>query len=310
MMTAYQRKRVFVTGNSGFKGKWLVRALKELGAEVFGYSLPFDDVRDATNLRGAIRFARPNVVLHLAAQALVPISFKEPLATIETNVMGTANLLEALRLAARPCAVVVVTSDKCYLPCRHIDHVETDHLGGHDPYAASKAAAELVVTAYRDGFFAPNHDIRVATARAGNVIGGGDWAEDRLFPNAIRALQKGQPIKVWNPAAVRPWQYVEDVIRGYLMLGERLMSEQGPDYAQAWNFGPDTAHSVKEVVDLVIKEWGEGAWVHESTTLRETFELRVDSTKARECLGWRPFWSFEAAVKATVEWYKQRGKEK
>jgi CDP-glucose 4,6-dehydratase len=304
MMNAYANRRVLVTGHAGFKGTWLMAKLHELGAEAHGFSLPDDDVRNFDGLHRAVRFLRPHFVFHLAAQALVPVSFKEPLRTIETNVLGTANLLEALRREGRPCAVVVVTSDKCYLPCRHRDHVESDHLGGHDPYAASKASAEFVVTAYRDGFFAPKHGIAVATARAGNVIGGADWAQDRLIPNAIRALVRREPVKVWNPDATRPWQYVTDVIDGYLRLGAALASANHAHFCEAWNFGPDESHTVREVVEQVIAAWGSGNWVHEPTALRETFELRVDSTKARTLLKWAPQIPFGEAIRRTVDWYK------
>jgi CDP-glucose 4,6-dehydratase len=308
---SYHDTNVLLTGHTGFKGRWLKEKLEKYGAIVHGYSLPLDDVRNKLEIQKAVRFCRPHFVFHLAAQALVPQSFEEPLYTIETNVMGTANLLEALRLEGRPCAVVVVTSDKCYLPARdYHDHVEDDYLGGHDPYAASKASAEHVVEAYRTGFFKPDHKIAVATARAGNVIGGGDWAVGRLIPNAIRALVNNRPIKVWDATATRPWQYVEDVIEGYMLLGQGLASENRPSYCRPWNFGPDKSHTVKEVVDLVIDAWGTdsrglcGMWVAESTKLRETHELRIDSTQARQVLDWRPRTSFEAAVRATVAWYK------
>lgn len=311
-MNIYRNKRVFVTGHTGFKGQWLVRALKKYGALVEGYSLP-DDVTCFERLHGSIRRFAPDIVFHLAAQALVPVSFVEPLRTIDTNVMGTANLLEALRLENRPCAVVVVTSDKCYLPKDREwtvgdAHVETDHLGGHDPYASSKAGAEFVVEAYRTGFFAPDHRIAVATARAGNVIGGGDWAFGRLIPNAVRALRAGKPIPVWNRHASRPWQYIEDVIEGYLLLGEALAQSNRARVAAhcaAWNFGPDESHTVREVVERVIKEWGTGTWEQQDIELRETFTLRVNSMKARTQLGWQPHWGFETAIHETIKWYKE-----
>jgi CDP-glucose 4,6-dehydratase len=281
-----------------------VAALKSRGAIVSGYSLPRYDVRDREQLSTMLATFRPHVVFHLAAQAMVPIGFEQPYQTIETNVMGVTNLLDGLYCLGRPCAVVVVTSDKVYLPRGDHAHVETDHLGGHDPYASSKAAAELIVGAYRTGFFAPDHEIAVATARAGNVIGGGDWGHGRLIPNAVRALKLGRPIPVWNAAATRPWQYVSDVIDGYLRLGDALMSPFRADYCEAWNFGPSEEHTVKEVVEAVIEAWGSGSWEAQATKLRETTALHIDSGKARRRLGWEPQWSFPEAIKDTIRWYK------
>jgi CDP-glucose 4,6-dehydratase len=296
----YRGKRVLVTGHTGFKGKWLCNALRGLGAEVFGYSLP-DDVRDAVTLRYVVGVKRPDFVFHLAAQAFVPVGFRDPVATFETNVLGTVNLLEALLrvAAARPCAVVVVTSDKCYLPDKY-QHVETDPLGGRCPYSASKAAAEQAVEAYRSAFFAPDHRIAVATARAGNVIGAGDKGEGRLVPNALRALKAGKPIPVYNPEAVRPWQYVADVIDGYLRLGAALAGGDRRAFCEPWNFSPRQHHTVREVVEEIIRAWGVGTWELQSTELRETQELRVSSWKARERLDWRPQWSFAGMIEETV----------
>jgi CDP-glucose 4,6-dehydratase len=307
-LEAYRGKRVFITGHTGFVGRHLACALADLGAIVEGFSLP-DDVRRAGYVQESISRFDPAFVFHLAAQALVPESFERPRYTFETNALGTVNVLEALHAAGRPCSVVVVTTDKVYLPAGGM-FTEIDHLGGHDPYACSKAAAELAVTAYRDGFFAPDHEIAVATARAGNIIGPGDWAEGRLIPNAVRALCQGRPIQAWNPDAVRPWQHVDDVVRGYLLLGAALASSDRALFCEPWNFGPDDHHTVREVIELVISAWGRGEWVDRraTTTLRETAELRIDSSKARAHLGWSPTWSFEAAVRSTVAWYREEMK--
>lgn len=304
---AYTNKRVLVTGDSGFKGQHLARTLAGSGAHVFRYSLP-RDVRDAEAVFQAVMEAQPDYVFHLAAQSFVPRAFEVPRWTFETNTLGTVNVLDAVRRRNAPCAVVVVTSDKVYSETREA-HVEDSPLGGHDPYSSSKAAAEAVVIAYRDGFFAPRHDIAVATARAGNVIGPGDFGHGRLIPNAIRALRAGKPIPIWNPEATRPWQYVDDVLDGYLLLGAHLHATRG-DACSAWNFGPLHSHTVREVAEIIISEWGSGTWEYQQVPLREANTLAVDSTKAREVLGWQPRWEFEAGVRATVRWYKTLGMER
>lgn len=302
---SYAGKRVFVTGDRGFVGRHLVHALRERGADVTGYDIVDGyDVLDQSGLVRRLLRAAPDVVFHLAAQAFVPVGYEAPKDTFAVNAQGTVNLLEALRDLVRPCAVVVVTSDKVYEPSRRV-HDEESALGGHCPYSASKAAAEMVVTAYREGFFAPGHEIAVATARAGNIIGGGDAGRGRLVPNAIRALKAGQPIPVFNPRATRPWQYVEDVVQGYLRLGEALMGDGRADYAVAWNFGPDEERSVVEVVEALIAEWGYGSWEVKPTTLREVEALHISSARARALLGWHPCWSFEAAIRETAAWYRK-----
>jgi CDP-glucose 4,6-dehydratase len=334
---AYAGKRVLVTGHTGFKGGWLTLWLRELGAEVTGYALAPDpmpslflaagveracrhvvaDVRDLGRLRGVVREARPEFVFHLAAQPLVRLSYEQPLDTIQTNVLGTANVLEALRLEGRPCAVVIVTSDKCYENReRHAGYREDEAMGGHDVYSMSKGAAELVVSSYRRSFFAParlaEHGVAVASARAGNVVGGGDWAKDRIVPDCIGALAEGRPIAVRNPAAVRPWQHVLEPLGGYLLLGARLAASSSPAergaFCEAWNFGPELedARTVREVVEALIAAWGKGSWEdrHDPRAPHEAGLLRLEIEKARTRLGWSPRWRFEETFRRTVEWYR------
>lgn len=306
----YDGARVLLTGHTGFKGQWLMRALSARSAKVYGFSLPYD-IRGKYSLRTQVANVRPHFIFHLAAQAFVPRGYKDPLGTFEVNTLGTVNLLEAIRAEViGPCAVVIVTTDKVY-PAGDRAHREDDPLSGYDasdvskhcPYAASKAAAEMAVAAYRASYFAPaGHRIAVATARAGNVLGGGDWGEGRLMPNAIRALREGKPIPVWNPQATRPWQYVTDVIDGYLKLGAALFEHQG-DFAEAWNFGPDHSRTVQEVAEAIVRAWGSGTWAEQETTLREVTSLHIDSTKARTRLGWSPQVSFEKMIRQTVRWY-------
>jgi CDP-glucose 4,6-dehydratase len=338
LRSGYRGRRVLVTGHTGFKGSWLTFWLAQLGAEVTGFSLPPDtdpalcteirtsemcrdrvgDVRDRDALESALREAQPEIVFHLAAQSLVRKSYLRPLATLEVNVLGTANLLEAVRKRARPCAVIVVTSDKCYenrgaeSPRR-----EDDPVGGHDIYSTSKAAAELVVAGFRRSFFPPdglgNHGVAVATVRAGNVIGGGDWAPDRIVPDAVRALQSGLPVPVRNPDAVRPWQHVLEPLSGYLQLGLRLAD--GPDtarmpFCEAWNFGPapQDHRSVRELLEVFLGFWGEGSWTPQPETRapHEAARLTLSIEKARVGLGWVPRWGFEEAVARAAHWYRAR----
>jgi CDP-glucose 4,6-dehydratase len=315
---------VLVTGHTGFKGGWLCLWLRELGASVTGFSLapPTEpslyaaarvgnaidelrgDVTDPASVRAAVEEARPEVVVHLAAQPIVRRSFEDPPGTFATNVMGTAHVLDALRTAPDARVAVVVTSDKCYepradgAPCR-----EGDPLGGADPYSASKACAELVAAAHQRSF--PGAPV-VATARAGNVIGGGDWADDRLVPDAMRAALAGGDLVVRNPDAVRPWQHVLCPLSGYLALAERLWDD--PAAAGAWNFGPDPGDElpVHAIAERVCALWGEGlAWRAEPRDgPPETAVLRVDSTKARDGLGWAPAWGLDDALAATVDWFR------
>ncbi len=330
----YSGKRVLVTGHTGFKGAWLCEWLLGLGADVHGLALPalehslffalelerrmkhaIQDIRNAHELEHAIRDLRPDFIFHLAAQALVRVSYREPVPTFATNALGTAHLLEAVRAASLPCAVVVITTDKCYendgSPC---SFKESDPLGGHDPYSASKAAAEIVVAAYRDSFFSHGTDVALASARAGNVVGGGDWAEDRLVPDCIRALSEGKPIPVRNPNFTRPWQHVLEPLGGYLLLGAKLeqarqtkSAEEIARYAQAFNFGPepDANRCVRDLVNEVLHYWP-GTWqqIHQEKHLKEAPLLSLAIDKARETLGWHPRWDFAETIHQTVSWYR------
>jgi CDP-glucose 4,6-dehydratase len=314
-------RRVLVTGHNGFKGSWLALWLAELGAEVTGYSAPLrggpslfelarvgeatetieGDIRDAAAVRAAVERAQPEVILHLAAQPIVRLSYAEPAATYEINVMGTVNVLDAARATDSVGSIVVVTSDKCYLN-NELDQPfkEEDPLGGHDPYSSSKAAQELVASAYRDSFGMP-----IATARAGNVIAGGDWGQDRLVPDAMRAALDGKPVEVRNPAATRPWQHVLNPLAGYLALAERLLDGTG---AEAWNFGPpeDDVRTVGSVIARLSELWPGGIEVTGTNELdapAEAATLRLDSTKARERLGWDPAWGLDDGLRAIVDWY-------
>jgi CDP-glucose 4,6-dehydratase len=321
-------KRVLLTGHTGFKGAWLALWLDCLGAKVVGIGLPpattpslaglasidqlveshIIDIRDADRLTDQIRSASPDVVLHLAAQALVRTSYREPLLTFGTNVQGTANVLEAVRAAGTARVVVAITTDKVY---RNIEQVypyrETDPLGGHDPYSASKAAAEIVIASYRGCYFA-GEGIAVASARAGNVIGGGDWSEDRLIPDAIRAWAAGQPLTIRRPKAFRPWQHVLEPLAGYLKLAERLWAK--PDLAGAYNFGPPTqeAASVRDVVQLARQAYGRGevSSGEGDGGPHETGWLALETAKALHVLGIAPRWSLPIAVRRTMNWYRRQ----
>jgi CDP-glucose 4,6-dehydratase len=332
---AYAGKRVLVTGHTGFKGSWLCEWLLQLGAEVHGLALEPDtdpslfrqlglaarlnhmvaDIRDPQAVVTAFGAARPHIVFHLAAQPLVRRSYQQPQETFATNVMGTANVLESVRECDHPCAAVIVTSDKCYENLETgRDYREGDPLGGHDCYSASKAAAEIVTSAYRRSFFSDYADKRIASARAGNVIGGGDWAEDRIVPDCIRHLQRGEAIPVRNPHATRPWQHVLEPLSGYLQLGMRLLDgtlagEGAPRDASfaAFNFGPGPGsdRSVQELVEEVLKSW-EGTWKNKSnpSAPHEAHRLSLDTSKAAKVLGWTPRWDFPRTVRETVDWYR------
>jgi CDP-glucose 4,6-dehydratase len=295
-------RAVLVTGHSGFKGGWLTLWLESMGARMTGYSLPERDVRDAASLHEAFGAARPEVVLHLAAQPLVRRSYRDPAETYATNVTGTLNVLEAARACDSVRAVVNVTTDKVYENTGRVTgYSEDDPLGGADPYSSSKACSEIVSAAYRRSF-----GLNVATARAGNVIGGGDWAEDRLVPDTIRAALAGGTVTVRNPASVRPWQHVLEPLSGYLMLAERLHGS--PDHATGWNFGPADADSrpAGEVVERLAALWPGGIPVTAGSDPHAPHEaelLKLDSARARERLGWAPAWGLDEALRAVVEWH-------
>jgi CDP-glucose 4,6-dehydratase len=329
----YRGRSVLVTGHTGFKGSWLTCWLQALGARVTGYALApatdpslFDllttrpafadhrgDIRDAARLQQIVDHVRPETIFHLAAQPIVRRSYETPLETLEVNAMGTATLLEAVRRAGRPCVVVIVTSDKCYENAEWVwGYREDDRLGGHDPYSVSKAAAELIVASWRRSFFTParatEHGIRVASVRAGNVVGGGDWSPDRLVPDCIRALQAGDVIRVRHPHARRPWQHVLEPLSGYLWLGARMAAEDDARLLDAWNFGPVArdSRSVAELVDTIVDAWGSGRWqeVGQSGELHEAEQLSLACDKALQHLSWWPTWTFEQALAKTVRWYR------
>jgi CDP-glucose 4,6-dehydratase len=321
-------KRVLLTGHTGFKGAWLAFWLDRLGAKVVGIGLPpptmpslaqlagierlvdsrILDIRDADELMRQVRSASPEIVFHLAAQALVRTSYSEPLLTFGTNVQGTANLLEAVRATDAARVVVAITTDKVY---RNIEQFypyrETDALGGHDPYSASKAAAEMVIASYRDAYLA-GQGVAVASARAGNVIGGGDWSQDRLIPDAVRAWSTGQPLPVRRPQAFRPWQHVLEPLAGYLVLAERLWAK--PELAGAYNFGPPTqeAASVRDVVLLASQSYGSGeiVWGDGQEGPHEAGWLGLETAKALHLLGVMPRWSLQTSVRRTMAWYRDQ----
>ncbi|MBI5845622.1 MAG: CDP-glucose 4,6-dehydratase [Deltaproteobacteria bacterium] len=324
----WKGRRVLVTGHTGFKGSWLVLWLSDMGADVTGYALAPPtapslyetaeagvgvesveaDIRDLDALARAFADARPEVVFHLAAQSLVRPSYDDPLETFTVNVMGTANLLDAARAAGGVSALVSVTSDKCYENREWLwPYRENEPLGGHDPYSASKACAEIVTASFRRSFFGDPTAPSVATARAGNVIGGGDWAKDRLMTDLLTAFSTGKCSEIRNPSAIRPWQHVLEPLSGYLMLAEKL-AEKGRDYAEAWNFGPEAseAATVGAVADMAAALWGDGAsWSHDQGFhAHEAHLLKLDATKARIRLGWKPRMDLKEALSLTVKWHK------
>jgi CDP-glucose 4,6-dehydratase len=331
-------KSVLVTGHTGFKGSWLTIWLHRLGARVTGYALPPPttpsnyvvsrvqelvrshheaDIRDAERLGAAVKASDPDVIFHLAAQPLVRESYARPRETFEVNAIGTASLLDAVRARGKPCVVVIVTSDKCYENHEHaLEYRETDSLGGHDPYSASKAAAEIVAAAYRRSFFPVDrlarHGVKIATVRAGNVIGGGDWAIDRLVPDAVRSLTSRRAIPLRNPDSVRPWQHVLDPLGGYLLLASRMLLHDAAGLCGAWNFGPlpGDAIPVSRLAEWFIEEWGDGSWVdaRDGEQPHEAGVLRLSIEKSMAELGWTPRWGLREAVRRAARWYSRQAR--
>jgi CDP-glucose 4,6-dehydratase len=322
--------RVLLTGHTGFKGSWLAVWLLDLKAALSGFSLVPDtnpslfdlselgrrmnstigDIRDKTSVQRIFAEVQPEVVFHLAAQSLVRRSYREPLETLATNIMGTAHVLEAARTTQSVRALVLVTSDKCYENDESLrGYREGDRVGGRDPYSASKSCAEIVAGAYSCSFFNMGFPA-LATARAGNVVGGGDWAADRLVPDMVQSLRLGNTPIVRNPRSIRPWQHVLEPLAGYLMLGERLY-RQGQKWSGPWNFGPrgEDTRTVKEVADLVVNNWGSGYWREAALAgdnqPHEASYLRLNCEKANTLLGWEPQWRLEEAIRLTVEWYRK-----
>jgi CDP-glucose 4,6-dehydratase len=325
-LSAYKGKRILVTGHTGFKGSWLTLWLKMLEADVLGYSLEpptvpnlfslsgladqiihvIGDVRDTGKLNSVVGEFKPEIVFHLAAQPLVRFSYKEPKLTYETNIMGTINLYEALRQVDSVKAIVTITSDKCYENKEwYHGYRECDPMGGYDPYSSSKGCVELITAAYRNSFF-NGAGVGLASVRAGNVIGGGDWAEDRLIPDCVRSLAKGKPIEIRNPKAIRPWQHVLEPLSGYLWLGA-LMLQDRSKYNEGWNLGPedDDILNVEEVVQQVIKNWGSGRYVVDSSGQpHEAAILKLDIGKARFKIKWEPVYDVFRAIQETIYWYR------
>lgn len=326
----WRGKRVLVTGHTGFKGAWLTLWLLNRGAVVTGIGLApetipalFDqlnlaheidhrliDIRDANALRTAVVACQPDIVFHLAAQALVRRGYREPAETWATNVMGTVHVLEALRAVSRPCAAVLITTDKVYENREwEFGYRETDQLGGYDPYSASKAACEIAIASWRRSFLGTEQTVRIASARAGNVIGGGDWAADRIVPDLMRSLAADKPLSLRNPAATRPWQHVLEPLAGYMLLAERLYERAACSaFEDAFNFGPEAEaeRSVRDLVTAALAHWPGGTWIDGSDpdAPHEAGRLALDIDRARGRLGWRPRWNFERTVAETVSWYR------
>jgi CDP-glucose 4,6-dehydratase len=330
-----KNKRILVTGHTGFKGTWLTLWLDKLGAEVHGYALPpptepsnyalaavnhllhgetLGDIRDRNLMIKTLRTFHPDVVFHLAAQPLVRDSYTRPFETFESNVMGTASVLEAVREMRSPCAVVCITTDKCYENREQLQgYRETDPMGGFDPYSASKGAAEILIASYRRAFFNPSevnrHGVQVASARAGNVIGGGDWARDRIVPDMVAALLAGRAIPIRNPCAVRPWQHVLEPLAGYLALAKAMIEKPDAGWCEGWNFGPveGAECTVGRLADLFVKAWGAGEWIDQSSpnAPHEAATLRLNIEKAGMKLGWQPRWDSEEMIVRTAHWYRR-----
>jgi CDP-glucose 4,6-dehydratase len=326
----WKNRKVLITGHTGFKGSWLLMLLEELYADIFGYALEPEtepslflqanlsdscchkiaNIQDALVLQEYVDSVQPEVVFHLAAQPLVRSSYEEPLETWLTNVQGTVNLLESLKTIKQRCAVIIITTDKVYKN-KEWDYAyrETDTLGGHDPYSSSKAAVELAVSSWRNSFFSTaSSQVHIATARAGNVIGGGDWAENRIVPDMIRSLSNGEVIPVRNPDAVRPWQHVLEPLGGYISLAEQLYDNRTHELKSAFNFGPfsESIKTVQQLVDEGLKHW-QGKWENHTPAFapHEARILSLTTDKARSLLGWSPRWTFNRTVASTITWYKQ-----
>jgi CDP-glucose 4,6-dehydratase len=328
----YKNRKVLITGHTGFKGSWLCLLLHKLDADVYGYALEpptnpslfkeakieelitsyIGDIRDYNYLLKVIQEVQPEIVIHMAAQPLVRESYKNPRETYEVNVMGTVNLLDVIRQTSSVKAVVNVTTDKCYENREwHWGYRENEPMGGYDPYSNSKGCSELVTSSFRSSFFNParyeKHGVAVASARAGNVIGGGDWAEDRLIPDFIRAISKGEEVKIRSPYAIRPWQHVLEPLTGYLTLAAKLFSEGGR-YAEGWNFGPDDkdAKNVEWITKTICDLWGDGASFSIDTNPQphEANYLKLDCSKAKAELGWIPKWDIETTLKSIIDWNK------
>jgi CDP-glucose 4,6-dehydratase len=328
----WRKKKVLITGHTGFKGSWLSFLLHKLGSDVFGYALEpptnpslfevaeineivnsnIGDIRDYDNLLQIIQSLKPEIVIHMAAQPLVRESYNNPVKTYSINIMGTVNLLEAVRHTPGIKVVVNVTTDKCYENKEwHWGYRENEPMGGYDPYSNSKGCSELITAAYRDSFFNSKdyqiHGVAIASARAGNVIGGGDWAEDRLIPDFIRAVSKGEEVMIRSPFAIRPWQHVLEPLSGYLMLAEKLYTE-GPKFAEAWNFGPDDSDvkNVEWIAKRFSELWGNGFTfsIDKNPQPHEASYLKLDCSKAKAELTWYSRWNLEKTLQAVVEWYR------
>lgn len=333
----YKNKTVLVTGHTGFKGSWLSIWLRELGANVIGYALdPYTekdnfvlakledkimdirgDIRDKEHLERVFEQYKPDFVFHLAAQPLVRLSYDQPVETYEVNVMGTINVMECIRKTPKTKVGIMITTDKCYENKEQIwGYRENEAFGGYDPYSSSKGAAEIAISSWRNSFFNPKdyekHKKSIASVRAGNVIGGGDWSLDRIIPDCIRALEKGEAINIRNPKAIRPWEHVLEPLSGYLLLGQK-MYEEPSKYCEGWNFGPnlDSIVPVWEIGEKIIKYYGSGKLEDKSKKgeLHEAKLLALDITKARFNLGWKPRWDIDRAIEKTVEWYKNYSSE-
>jgi CDP-glucose 4,6-dehydratase len=333
IIDTYEDKTVLITGHTGFKGSWLALWLESSGAKVIGYSLdpPTEpsafqairlsdhiidirgDVLDYDKLHETIKKFQPDFVFHLAAQPIVRYSYKNPLDTFKINILGTANVLESIRTSQHLTTCICITSDKCY-ENQEKDYAyrESDSLGGYDPYSASKGAAELVISSYRKSYFTTGNrksPVSLSSVRAGNIIGGGDWAEDRIVPDCIRALVQGNPVAIRNPHAVRPWQFVLDPLFGYIWLATK-MAEEPAEFSGPWNFGPDPSNAVdvKTLAEKILHEWGGGTWTSplgNTDSPHEAGYLKLDSTKSMSRLGWMPVYTIDEVIQKTIVWYKE-----